>query len=1570
LSIEKDDIPQLLRDLKISREIEDAFQILDLNRDGKWSLRLLLLSYLLKERELKTIREFVDFGFSKTAEDSLFSRFNFQQIGSALAMPDKWFKETAEYISGSGNARSLLSKRSDLFYKIGSSYTLNEKSGARNLALLLFLFLIRAYKIDLIEIPMDHGEEGESIPDEVYYRLFLIDSTGVPTRFIHEVQTIIENHPILAQESEFDRDTRSILPYIQTAIFNLLLKHNHAFSKAPRKKKLEITTDTIYSLSAFENDERFDILSWLNRQQEKRDIDITKIDEERIEESIPTVAVLIGSAGSGKSFWMVQQTCDLWNASFKSSRTRNKHRNWIPIFLELGDMFLDSTKRGEALVYGEEKDPLWFNDEEPDEISRSLLISRSLEAMVKKLHGYVPKILDRIDWELDYVIFLDGWDELGPLEMRELVRFIKSCHDNELPCIISSRTRDFHFEEIEPTSLKIEAPSIDRCTDYLRFRGMEADVLDNVDKWFPNLSPLDLEILGRVPKMAEISYGRVPVYRSWIELQVLSSIQSNIPQDIQSRSEIDQIIEGNVYAEKSLKEWIRSFELSNSVWSYLPYIAYLQREGRNTSLSYDQVVQDNPLLKDLLEKRYGSGDSPHPEISRNNLIPYLSAEYIFRSYLSGRYPPIRGDLETFRFLVEILSYDLERRHKEELIQRSVELTPLDIAAMICIQGESDSYDSGMDIQPIRPEIRSRTTPSYNAIFDGLVRYWNQSQDQQSRRRILEPFSRLLRTIIMEGTEETPEYYIVPLIEIERALRALDISKLTTDEPDQSIDLEVRDSSGYLLRYYAHHKVQNWLLQITSRKPWLAPWTVRVIDQESQTRIREIIDEVHDEQLVYDVLSYVTHDFTSIDSVWLQNLHRNAMRLQSGLIWNSLAFGFLRSKDDLDETRFSQFLEIIGSSYVEEKWKLELIYDLRRKTLPERYTREVWRATEHGEIAFKHGIAICLSQELPEISLDDIFDAIQKSDGWEWLGLLLPGLLKEEYNEEEVDKRFVDLSYTIVQTIRRIRVAPWDEERLSNLIDLWWETNLQTVDDAMDLLYTISKQEREDGRMRIDYRETVVLERIASWLNDKRKSTKKKFFRKLIESEIDMMDFQIQNHLYPIYEGIDNRIDLDNLLVERYPSPTQGLLRLPLSRESWVTHIDKVDWQEILEWSYFMEVYLEAGLVKTIEEGIKILDEIMALGNYLTETFDPLVKWLLQRPKNEIAAFTLRLLEESPTSTRIGYWRQVKDSGLIETLSPISKNSPEVYTRILEIATEMPILTIDIRSEIQFLFEQLTPDDQLRIVRPHIEKFLGRELFFFRTPLAELILLHGTKKDVDILVRSLNEEPRKLGDIWLKNPERSKAIYKRLSNSLSKLLYEIDMTGGWDKYKIEIGQDPKKAEEGLLIFLNNDWVSTGYSFLTSGGAMRDAVLKHWKRVFLSDKTSRGEKDLFLGDLFEMENDEIVHYIAGEVDRIHKNLKRDREEPRAYRTPWYSWIIPVLDKIRERCGYPGLKQLLAKVKDPYAIEGVMTYLVGAAKQEGVPKSEILSMNEYKKLSKETRWYLIRDYEEKKENGSRIQ
>ncbi|TFH06100.1 MAG: hypothetical protein E4H14_11475 [Candidatus Thorarchaeota archaeon] len=318
--------------------------------------------------------------------------------------------------------------------------------------------------------------------------------------------------------------------------------------------------------------------------------------------------------------------------------------------------------------------------------------------------------------------------------------------------------------------------------------------------------------------------------------------------------------------------------------------------------------------------------------------------------------------------------------------------------------------------------------------------------------------------------------------------------------------------------------------------------------------------------------------------------------------------------------------------------------------------------------------------------------------------------------------------------------------------------------------------------------------------------------------------------------------------------------------------------------------------------------------------------------------------------------------MIEALAPISKNSPEVYNRILEIAIEIPLLTIDIRSELQFLFDQLLPEDKLRVIRPHIEKFLGKELFFFRTPLAELILIHGNKKDLEILIHSLNTEPWNLGDIWLKNIERSKQIFEKLSNPLAKLLYEIDISGGWDEYKKKLENDTKKAEQDLLLFLDNGRISVCYTYLTSGEVLRKTALKHWKRIFLSDEISKEVRNMYLGDLFDSENDEIVEYVAGEIDRIHQDIKEEEKgEERMHRTSYYSYQLRPFDKIRDRCGYEGFKKLLLKVKDPYAIEGVMTYLVGAAKKEGVPKSEIQSMKEYDKLGKETKWNIIKNYDE---------
>jgi hypothetical protein len=944
------------------------------------------------------------------------------------------------------------------------------------------------------------------------------------------------------------------------------------------------------------------------------------------------------------------------------------------------------------------------------------------------------------------------------------------------------------------------------------------------------------------------------------------------------------------------------------------------------------------------------------------LIPYLSAEYTFRRYLAGSYEPIYGETQTFRFLHEILLYDSTRLHDDGLIDQITELTPLEVASMICLQGESEDYERKKPIRYLLQKETTRSTGYYIALFDGFVRFWNQASEYQVRRIILDSFSKLVETIIIANKDDDPKNYMIPLIEIEHKLQNDDLSMLITEEPDKAIDLEICDSSGYTLYYLDYHKVQEWLLQLSVKRGWLTPWVVRVIDEDNLSGIRDIINEAHDDQMIYEVLHYVTSGFISISKEWFDCLHRNTQRLDSGLLWNALAFGLLRSQDRFDDYRFSVLLEVISCRQVEDRRKLDLLHKLKKIRLPQHHVRGVWRSVEYGDIDSRYGIAIGISQESPNININDIFEAIRKSEGLGWLGLLLPEILDEKYDEEEVSNNFKELSFGVIQTLRRIGVAPWDKARLDNLLDLWWESNLRNVDDAINLLHTISKHEREEELVKIDYRETDALERIVRWLNTKRESTKKKFFHKFIESNFDMMDYLVINYLHPLYKSIEPRTDLDNLLVEHYPSPVRGLLRLPLSRNSWIKHIDKVDRETILEWIDYMEFYIEAGNVKTIDAAIGLLSEIMALGDYLIETFEPLSKWVLQRPNNEIAAFTLHILKKDPSESRMGYWQHVKESGLIEALVPISKNSPEVYNRILEIARKIPSLTIYIRSELQFLFEQLTPKDQLRVVRPSITRFLEDEPLFFKTSLAELILIHGMKKDVDILIHSLNEEPRSLGNIWLKNLERSKQISRKLTNPFSKLLFEIDMIGGWDEYIKELEKNPEKAEEDFLLFVNNDSILTCMSFLSSEGILRNVALKHWKRLFLSDRTSNEFREAYLGDLFQEDNDEIVEYVAGEIDRIHRDIKKEEEkEEKQHRTRWWSYQIRALTKIRDKFGYAGLRKLLPAIKDPYAIEGVMTYLVGAAKKEGIPKSDILSMEEFNNLPRSTKWNLLRDIEE---------
>ncbi|MBD3406271.1 MAG: hypothetical protein GF411_09195 [Candidatus Lokiarchaeota archaeon] len=1551
MPIEKEMIPEILRDLGALGKIGDAEQILDIGRDNKWTFRLLLIAYLIKGTTFHEISKIIEFGFSKERKDSLYYIFQFGKIRSNLSMPEKWFENEEEYINGSKNARSIPSRREDLFRKTELGYELESKNGADGIALILFTELLQAflktYGTSFNQIIENASQEEKS--EKLFQRIFLLDDEGQKTWLFDKVQNIIESYPALSSISKTSRDEKDILPHIQLALLEKLRKHNHAFRQKPRKKKLLIEYEPIYLLSEHSDDgEKFSINKWLKNSLEYDQNNDTEMKPKK------NPILLVGSAGSGKTFWMINKSVELWNQFIKDTY-EDKHNRLIPIFLELGSVSFGKTKRGNTLLYGE-KDPIWYVEDEPEEVSSGFLRDNTLGAMLEKSSQYIRKILER--WEhqdIEFVIFLDGWDELGPLEKNELKRFILACIENEIHCIISSRSRDNHITNLVSDSFMIDKPDDENYVEYLRFRNMEDDFLGRISNWFPDLTPLDLEILGRVPKLEEIKQGRVPVYRTWIELQTLPS-ESRVSK-LKSRTTLDKLMERELFEGIPLMKWIRERSNPSSVWNILTKTALLQRDGNNTRLSYDELIKENPLLENLLEKRYGSGDSPHPEISRNHLIPYLSAEYTFRKYLQGENVSFEGDIETFTFLVEILRYDSERRRLDSFPEYMVKLTSMEIAVMIHLESESRRLRFNTHPIELKPKFLSRnimSTPMYTALFRAFIRYWNSSKNENIRYLILRHYTALLEK------EINPENFIIPVLEIEEKLGNISYYNFKSDNASQD-DLQIYDVEGFLKLSLDRSSIEKFLVKSLHQQPWLLPWVCRIVSDEFIPDIKGIAEKMSDEKVILDFVRVHTNDFSQMDKTWLEFLITNAKRLESVLLWDKTAIYIIQNQTSIDESEIGYLLEVMSKTHVNEHRKFGILNCLKRVKvkLSDKRIRDISKMILNGQLDLKYGIAIIIMQENADITVEQIIKTLKDTKSRRWVELLIPGLLREDYDDEKVNKEFVNLSLGTIEIFSNMRFNPWDEERVNELVEMWWSSNLTNVEDAIHIIMMISKERQDSNLGYIRYEGIDILKRVVKWLEKKQISTKKNFFEKLIKSNIDITDIHIRDHLYPIYEEIKDRIYLDNLLIKRYPEYLRGLPILPLSTESWAKHIDKIERSEILNWSKFMEIYLEEDNIQNIEEAIELFDEIIEETGFDSETSDTLIDWVRKRQIKDIAIFSLHILKLA-TQPQIHHHRlhSVKRRNLLESLNPLEEKAPNVYKYLLDIIKDSLEYPINYRMELSFVLEYIPPRDLINTIKPYYMKFSERgELIF--PDVDKLMYRHGRKSDIDLLIRSLNTHPRNLGEIWDENPGLSKTIFEELTNPLSKIFFEIDKLGGYDMYFEYISDHPVIAEEHLIIFLKNNLIDQCYRFFEETDTLKAIARKYWKRIF-KEKDSGGVDMLYLGYIFQGYDDEIIQHIANRIDQVYEERANQEDD---YLDSWSgrSRSIKVLDIIQKENGYSGLKKILCYVEHPHSKEIVLHYLAKSAKSEGIPKKEIEKLETFQSLGREAKWHILQKFDD---------
>lgn len=1564
--LEKDMIPDLLKKLDINHEIEDATQILELvaktphdarekNRVNKWSYGLLLLSYLIKQNDFSKIKDFVDFAFSKENNESIFQRFRLRQLLKGLQLPEKWFTKEEKLIPGAKRARNIPCKREDLFrLLVGTkSYTLT--SNARKLALILYISLLNATEIPFEQRYIAFELEEEPIRDKDLERVYLTDESGIPTELYEEVIRLIDEYPELGTDQKFTEDTGKILHYVQDSLMQLLLRNKVAYEVTPRKLKRKIKFQTKYNLDVFSDSKgNLQISKWIddycNNGQESEETD----------ETISSPILVLGSAGSGKSFWLIHQAANIWNRF-----TDSKDNSPIPIFVELGRLTLKKGRDGELLQYGDNGSILWYTNDNPSEVSRGELRDYVLGSMLEKPSKSLRKRIEEANWEdKRFVILLDGWDELGIREKGAVKEFILTCHENRIPCIITSRLQDTHIEQLDAEIYFICQPTREDWREYLIFRGMEEAIIDKIEEWFPEPSPLDLEILGSVPKLKELPYGRVLLYRTWVELQVITRAGAEICRDLESRSDITQVLKEHIFEEKTLETIIRGGEPGKSLWDNITHIAYLQSIGRHTSLDYDQYVIEIPLIDTFVEAKENLSDSPYPEISRNHLIPFLSAEYIFRQYLQGKYVSLNGDGDSFRFLIEILSVDKKRNKMTVQSEMFLALTPNELAIMIHLQAESGKFTSGETPTNLTLRIYNQENlleSIHKAYFRAFVRYWNDLQDDETRKYILKIYSYIVERVVLQGLDFEHEKYIIPILEMEEKLGNVSIVDLLSNEEDEKDYLRVKDAEGFYKYSLDKNLVDEFLISISLKKNWLIPWLVRVLNEENLSRIPQVLENIS-EEIIFEVVRYCTDDFSSFEKNWIDSLRRNASRLNSKLLWNALAYCISRRPLDIDDWRFHLIMDIFASKLVDDKWKRKIITSLNKFRLSEKHTQEIWKDTIDGRIAPKYGLAIGIAQEQDELDIDDIFSAISQEDNVNWLELLLPGVLSDTMSESEVNERFKKIDYSVLRVFTRLRLSPWDYQRFQELIEIWWESNLASVEGALEIVQKITSDRRDTSLQRIDYRESETLLIVANWLKKQKIPIKKKFFRSFISSNLDMTDTSVRKYLYPIYKDIENREDLDDLLVEQYPKYLRGFSTLPLSRKSWAKYIDRVEREEILSWSYLMEIYLDAGNVRTIEGAIKLFDEIYE-ENGMIETTETLFNWIQNRPISEISLFVYHLLDlASNQDFNDHQWYMIRKSELIGLLVPIDQKAPDLYKKIIRIFEEALESSIDRRMEIEFLFKYLSPIEQIRITKPYFMKRFEKDgILFSKTDVDKLIFLHGNDSDIEMLVDSLDSHPRPMGDIWSEKPDLAEAIFDKLTNPLARLLFQIDRLGGTDKYFEFIDKHPEKAETHFITFLENSWIDFCYLYFEKSETLRSIATKYWKRVFKPRDMTGPDMD-YLGFLFQEDDREIIRFIASRIDQEHKKMEKAEETyPDRYRGHSHSMKMRVLDKIEERTGFSGLLRILSYVKHPYSVESVLMYLARIAKSEGRDRGIIEERKEFKTLSRKTKWYILKKFDE---------
>jgi len=410
--------------------------ILDLYQD-KWSTRLILVSfYFLEEKANEVpIKKIVDFAYGTPESPGLVQKFLMENWSCFGGVKDEELVKFNKLITGSQHARNIpniLCEESLLMQQTGKNMYLTPL-GLSVCQYLHFKFLKENdFNLKIISDFYKNSDQSyiiseipESLPEKINRKDCI--NMGILTPLNNDqfsldpkilcLYEFILDHPYI----DFKASQILKREIIKTIHDNIIDKVRKSSENSPLIKgnlsslKLIRHINWIYMLNLEFYDTEEQYQNWLSSLLSTREVENVK------------GYILQSEPGTGKTIWMLQQTCDCFLSNYKDNLSEeliNVNLKLIPLFLSMKDFTIHEVNDRFEILY---------RDIRISEIEKDEFDNKYIRDFWSRLIGIVYKGRDLELWGKAFLrlfntsnilIIGDGWDELTPKLKRILTDLI------------------------------------------------------------------------------------------------------------------------------------------------------------------------------------------------------------------------------------------------------------------------------------------------------------------------------------------------------------------------------------------------------------------------------------------------------------------------------------------------------------------------------------------------------------------------------------------------------------------------------------------------------------------------------------------------------------------------------------------------------------------------------------------------------------------------------------------------------------------------------------------------------------------------------------------------------------------------------------------------------------------------------------------------------------------------------------------------------------------------------------------------------------------------------------------